>query len=150
MPLIACEHADKLQLCGRESWVSLCTCVCVCGEGCGGRCAGQTFNLAQMQKLFASQRPRGPCLPSLSTKRSRYEWTCVGGCVCVCGFRSGKLPKPTAYCKLKCATSMGRRSLPRRGVVAVFVASSKQTCHVRAATSQVMSVRSPTAPTTCL
>lgn len=81
MPLIACEHADKLQLCGRESWVSLCTCVCVCGEGCGGRCAGQTFNLAQMQKLFASQRPRGPCLPSLFTKRSRYEWACV--CVCV-------------------------------------------------------------------
>lgn len=58
MSLIACKHADNmLQLCVRE-------CVCV-RQSCVF--AGQTFNLAQMQKLFASQRSLGPCLPSLAT-----------------------------------------------------------------------------------
>lgn len=56
MSLIACKHADNmLQLCVR---------VCV-KQSCVF--AGQTFNLAQMQKLFASQRSLGPCLPSLAT-----------------------------------------------------------------------------------
>lgn len=107
--------------------------------------AGQTFNLVQMQKLFASQRSLGPCLPSLATTdMNGCVYECVYECVCMCGFCSGKLPKPNAYCKLKCAASE-QGDLPRRGVIAVFVASSKQTCYVRAATRQAESC-----PSVCL
>lgn len=77
-------------------------------------------------------------LPRPSPATARYEWVRVWVCVWVCSFCSGKLSKPTAYCKLKCAASE-QGDLPRRGVIAVFVASSKQTCSVHAATRQAES-----------